>query len=111
MMYAQGKAGVGMDLEKTGLTGISKYGFYSDSLKDSKSPAQLALSVCYNEQKKALMIGNADWSRIVYVHKGSWLVYGYGGSFGAVGDGGLWTPNPPVAEWLPTEREKIRRCH
>merc|ERR1712150_151152 len=93
---------------KTGITAVQKYGFYSVRLTDSKGPDELAVSVCYNRHKDAISIGTKDWSHTAYAKHGTWLVYGYGGTFGGVGDSGLWTVEPKLTEW---EKNMLPACH
>jgi len=93
LMNANSKPGDALYVAKTGLTlAVSKYAFYSVSMSKSYGPDVLALSVCRKAtvRNDEIMIGNADWSRTVYIHSGSKLVYAYGNSLGPCGDGCIW---------------------
>jgi len=74
---------------------VSRYGVYATDLTKNYGPDALALSVCWNAEKNAMMFGNVDGTVWAYAKHLTWLVYGYKDTTrSAVGDGGLWKPNP-----------------
>jgi len=88
-------------------TSFSSKGFYATDLDAAYGPDKIALSVCYSHTHKALAFGNDAGDVWAYVHKGSWLVYGYKGSRKDAGDGALWQPDPP---FTAEEFDKIPDC-
>merc|ERR1719220_1844802 len=93
-------------------TAVSGHAFYSTNLADGKSPDELALFVCYNKAKGALLFGRTDGKYWAYLKHGSWLVYAYegalwNGTVKGLGDGGLWKPNPPLD---PVQMSQIGPC-
>jgi len=79
-------------------TAVSLFGLYSTDVSQGFSPDRLALSVCYDHAKAALMFGSYSGTWWAFIHHGSWLVYATPAeksSLASVGDGGLWTPSPP----------------
>lgn len=82
-------------------TAFSPFGTYSVELKDTSAPwkpEDIMLRVCsmgsYGKHS-AIMIGSAGAVKTIwaYVHMGSWSVYG---SISNPGEGGEWSPNPPM---------------
>lgn len=88
-------------------TSISTRGLYSTDVGAGKKPADLAVSVCYEKSKAAIMIGDAKGSWWAYVHRGSWLVYGSSAKQEKVGEGGMWKPDPPLT---PEAIKMIPKC-
>lgn len=85
-------------IASTAMTSVNSRGLYSTGLGKGKSPKTLAVSVCFNAQKKSLMFGSEDESYWAYLRRGSWYVYASSSKKNKVGDGGLWTPTPELTQ-------------
>jgi len=72
---------------------VASHGMFAVSLDDNHGPDALALSVCWNAGKTAMMLGSVDGTVWAYAKHGTWFVYGWEGKQD-VGDGGLWQPHP-----------------
>jgi len=90
-------------------TSVGQHGLYAQKLIERKGPDRLALFVCFDEAGNGIRIADNTKSTWAYMKHGTWLVYAYKTENPSkVGNGGLWTPEPPLTE---VEKAALPPCN
>lgn len=81
-------------IEGTSGTALAKDAFYATDLSKGKPIEDLEVTVCWDAQQKAMMLGNSVGTKWAYLRKTSWKVYGSSTTRGSHDKSALWTPEP-----------------
>lgn len=61
-------------VDTSGLTSLSRYGFYATDLAQGRGIDKLAVYVCHDKEDGALRIADQERKHWVYLHDGTWVV-------------------------------------
>jgi len=88
-------------------TAAAAYAAYATEFSKEKKPSSLAVSVCWDKKKQAMMIGNSNATEFAYVRRGSWKVYGTNAKKCSQELSSLWQPSPM---FTPEQISALPQC-